>query len=386
MRVRIGSCLAALFLLAGAVDLATGSVVAGATTPTDCPPALISGATATVTCSYNGTTGADGSAQTFTVPSGVTSITIDAFGAQGGGPAGGGGGGNGGEARATFSVIPGALLTVIAAGQGGDGPLTPDATPGAGGFGGGGSGGANYDGNFPGGGGGGASSVSDGMRVLVIGGGGGANSVYGIDYVAGGSGGGLSGTSGGRGAAPGTQSSGGTGVVGGGNGSAGQGGVGSTSGSCASEISGGGGGGGFYGGAGGAQCDGGGGGSGFIDPAATSQNFNTGANSGRGKVVITYTVPGGPIQITTASLPDATLHQSYNFQLGSMGGTPPYTLNKYGPKGRGVLPRGLSLSKSGLILGTPKQTGTFIIVVKCLDVFHNHKTQAVQELTLTVDP
>ena len=187
--VRTGSRLAVLALVAGsigsgAIVLAFGGTAGAGPTPPACPPAVISGSTATVTCSYNGTTGADGTAQTFTVPSGVTSITIDAFGAQGGGPAGGGGGGNGGEARATFSVIPGALLTVIAAGQGGDGPLTPYATPGAGGFGGGGGGGANYDGNFPGGGGGGASSMSDGMRVLVIGGGGGGASFYGITYIA----------------------------------------------------------------------------------------------------------------------------------------------------------------------------------------------------------
>ena len=78
----------------------------------------------------------------------------------------------------------------------------------------------------------------------------------------------------------------------------------------------------------------------------------------------------GPSQITTTSLPDATVGQPYSVQLQALGGTPPYTINKCGPKGMGVLPRGLSLSRSGLISGTPKQTGTFIIVVKCLDVTH----------------
>ena len=92
------------------------------------------------------------------------------------------------------------------------------------------------------------------------------------------------------------------------------------------------------------------------------------------------------IIITTTSLPSGTLGQPYSFQLQALGGTPPYTINKYGPKGMGVLPRGLSLSRNGLISGTPKQTGTFIIVVKCLDVTHRHRTQALQQLTLTVNP
>jgi hypothetical protein len=152
-------------------------------------------------------------------------------------------------------------------------------------------------------------------------------------------------------------------------------------------MSGGGGGGGFYGGAGGAPCDGGGGGSGFIDHSATSQTFNTGVNSGDGKVVITYTVPGGgPINITTTSLPDATVGVPYSFQLQAIGGTGPYSWNKYKPKGSGALPWHVTLSRSGLISGTPKHAGTYTIIIKCLDSTRSHKTQAVEALTLTVHP
>lgn len=66
-------------------------------------------------------------------------------------------------------------------------------------------------------------------------------------------------------------------------------------------------------------------------------------------------------------------------------GTPPYAWSKYPRQGRGVLPVRLHLSASGLISGTPTKAGTYPITVKCLDETHSHKTQATQELTLTVD-
>ena len=98
-------------------------------------------------------------------------------------------------------------------------------------------------------------------------------------------------------------------------------------------------------------------------------------------------IANGPLQITTTSLPDATVGQPYSFQLQAIGGTPPYRWNKYPPRGRGVLPIWLHLSKSGLISGTPKRAGTYAIIVKCLEATaHPHKTQATQELTITVNP
>jgi alpha-tubulin suppressor-like RCC1 family protein len=92
------------------------------------------------------------------------------------------------------------------------------------------------------------------------------------------------------------------------------------------------------------------------------------------------------VTISTVSLPDGSLGKPYLFQLQATGGTPPYTWNKYGPKGMAKLPRGVSLSRSGLISGTPKRAGTYGFVVKCLDSSHSHKTQGTQELTLTVNP
>ncbi len=90
--------------------------------------------------------------------------------------------------------------------------------------------------------------------------------------------------------------------------------------------------------------------------------------------------------ITTTSLPPGTVGVPYSVQLEAVGGTPPYTWNKYRPKGMGTLPRGVILSKSGLISGAPQRAGTYSIVVKCLDSSHSHKTQAIQTLTLVINP
>ena len=92
------------------------------------------------------------------------------------------------------------------------------------------------------------------------------------------------------------------------------------------------------------------------------------------------------ITITTISLPPGTVGVPYSVQLEAVGGTPPYTWNKYLPKGMGKLPLGVILSKSGLISGTPKRAGTYTFTVKCLDASHSHKTQATQALTLTINP
>ncbi len=76
-----------------------------------------------------------------TVPTGVTSITIEAWGGGGGGSGSffGGGGGGGSYCKATFAVVPGAQLTV-AVGMGGAGgghgvsgtPGTPSSVMGTG--------------------------------------------------------------------------------------------------------------------------------------------------------------------------------------------------------------------------------------------------------------
>lgn len=228
-----------------------------------------------------------GSAQTFTVPPCVTSVTIDAYGAQGGAAATGG---RGGQAKGSLDVTPGQTLYVYV-GQAGTGT--------SGGWNGGGTG--NTNGNWHGG---GASDVRVGgtalaNRVIVAGGGGGSGlSGTGNPVTAGGGGGGNVGGSGSTnstatGGGGGTQSAGGaagTGSISSCNGTAGslgQGGSAIGDGGCA-----GGGGGGYRGGGAGGSSSGnlrggGGGGSNYlggVSPLINSQSVR----SGHGEVIISW--------------------------------------------------------------------------------------------------
>jgi len=251
------------------------------------PGVTITVANHTVTFHYNGTNGSDGSAQYWTVPPGVTSIRIDAFGAQGT-YAESGGGGLGGEASGTLAVSPGQVLSVVVGGIEGFNGGGP--SPGSGGV--------------PGPPGGGASDVRVAPygladRVIVGGGGGGGPGIlvldnpFSVQFLSGGAGGWPAG---GGGALGGTSSSGGAGGSGGGPGTLGAGGAGAP-GDGAEFVGGGGGGGGYYGGGGGgfdsvagvgeATGPGGGGSSFFID-GCSSAACPSGVNSGDGYVTITY--------------------------------------------------------------------------------------------------
>ena len=124
----------------------------------------------TATFSYTG------SAQTFTVPAGVTSIDIDARGGQGG-TAGGNTGGLGARMQGTFAVTPGQVLTVVVGAVG----VT------------------SYN---SGSGGGGTGVINGVIPMIIAGGGGGASSVTpenggpGLTSTTGGSSSGPGGTAG----------------------------------------------------------------------------------------------------------------------------------------------------------------------------------------------
>jgi hypothetical protein len=271
-----------------------------------------------------------GSAQTFTVPSCVSQLTITAYGASGADGQGsstgssGGMGASGAVVTGTFAVTSGTVMNIYV---GGAGSLT------SGGFNGGGAGGND------GAGGGGASDVRvNGIaltdRILVAGGGGagGNGGCYGTNNFAGnggvgGNGNGTSGTNtvGGGGGAGGVGSTGGAGGIGcfcclGANGTNGLAGIGGTGGTgtniCSTILSSGGGGGGGYlgGGAGGGGsagttgCSlndtgagaGGAGGSNYTDPTMTAVSESNGtAPVGNGTVVITYTVNTIPTVLAT---------------------------------------------------------------------------------------
>lgn len=261
-----------------------------------------------------------GTPQNWVVPACVTSITVNAYGADGGGTYGG----NGAMASGTFSVTPGQTIQVIVGGSGG--------CPGAG-YNGGGSGqNANNSANGSCGGGGASQINIGGTPVLIAAGGGGMGG--GTDDGAAGVGGCASGTAGsttfGAGAGGGTQSAGGTGGppwssggYSGQNGSLGQGGNGASD-PCYNNSPGGGGGGGYYGGGGGgSDCwqtspyggGGGGGGSSLVPAGGTC---NAGVNNGQGYVTISYTggtatasnsgpyCVGATIQLNSSASPGST--------------------------------------------------------------------------------
>lgn len=249
------------------------------------PTALQAQSLSSQTFSYTG------AAETFTVPAGVTSVNVEAYGAEGGVSYVSQPGGKGGRVQVTLPVTSGEALTVAVGGMGG---TFASLTPGLPGFNGGGAGGG-----FMGGGGGGASHVRRFLSPLVVAGGGGGG---GSNMVAGGDGGntigangataGVSGSGGGGGG--GTQVSGGAGGVAGTGGSAGSGGTHIDGGAAASGVGlgGGGGGGGYYGGGGGGVGDlyggGGGGGSSYTDVTATSVIHTQGVRIGNGQVVLSW--------------------------------------------------------------------------------------------------
>jgi len=219
-----------------------------------------------------------GGQQTWTVPNGIYSITVDCRGAKGSG----GNSNNGARAQTTLSVTPGQTLYIYVGGVGG--------VP-TGGWNGGGNGGNGPSGD--GGGGGGGSDIRSGgtalgNRVVVASGGGGAGM---WDGGAGGQNGsaGVGNYPGGGG----TQSAGGAGGSGPGPGTVGVLGTGGTGGNYIYGGGGGGGGGGYYGGGGGDgnaidSRSGGGGGSSYAGTGTSGPTYTTGYQSGNGQIIITY--------------------------------------------------------------------------------------------------
>lgn len=253
-------------------------------------------ATATVQAVVSGTQtfGFSGAAESFTVPSGVTALTVAARGAQGGSD--GNPGGAGGEAMATVPVTPGEVLQVNVGGQG-----ACDGNLGAGGFNGGGDA-VNAFGAAVSCGGGGATDVRRapyglGDR-LVVGAGGGGGGTAAESSPLGGAGGGLVGDPGialnpfntniqpGPG---GTQTAGGVAFVCCGGGYPNESGSLGLGGDCYHDASGcGAGGGGFFGGAGGSFA-GGGGGSSFISaPGSTGASTTAGVQGGHGTLTLSW--------------------------------------------------------------------------------------------------
>ncbi len=278
-----------------------------------------------------------GAAQTYTVPVGVTSITVDVVGAQGGFgyncPAAVPG--FGGRVQATVPVTPGEVLNIWVGGQGGPGGTTVGGTAG---FNGGGTGGG-WSGGRSGGGGGGASDIRQSGNAfsnrIVIGAGGGGTGVNYSSGNAGGNAGGLIGTNGltgtylGGGA---TQSAGGVpnGVLGaGGNAPGGQ--------------TGGGGGGGYYGG-GASAWEGGGGGSSYTGGTVTVFTHTAGFRAGNGYIEVTAPIVFSAT-VTQTSLVLCNGNANASLTASPVGGSGPFTYS-WAPSG------GNAATASGLAAGT----------------------------------
>jgi hypothetical protein len=290
------------------------------------------------TCSYT-SVGSD----TFTVPTGVTSIDVDVRGAQGGvgipdtagdavsSP------GLGGETTATLAVTAGQTLNLTVGGAGG----TPTGGAGGSDTGGGNGGSPQCCPRTPGGGGGASDVRSSGGtladRLVVAGGGGGGGASYAIFAGgAGGAGGGSSGAAGGTGVPTGTTGGGGGTQIGpGGGGSAGNTGTGTDANGDPGNSGGGrggdghtnyygagaGGGGGYFGGGGGGTgyvSGGGGGGSGFADPSTTNAVLSSGVESGDGTVTITWKVDQAISFTSTA--PSSAVFNGPTYSVSATGG------------------------------------------------------------------
>lgn len=244
-----------------------------------------------------------GSVQTFTVPDGVTSLQIDAYGGRGGrtyskGVA------LGGRVQATLNVTPGQVLNIYVGGRG-QGYQDPSTR-------------APYPGGWNGGGssaywrvaaGGGATDIRIGGttlndRILVAGGGGGVGDNGSCGNSALPHGGGLTGAAGAfcnsgpgagtRGGA-GSQTAGGSrGCWWGGSGCGGWGGFGQGGNAGSSSgTAGGAGGGGWYGGGGGTNRADGGGGSSYTDPILCQNVVHTqGVQNDNGVLIIRYAANG----------------------------------------------------------------------------------------------
>lgn len=260
-------------------------------------PAICAGTTsatqaftgATEVISKSATFTFSGSVQTWTVPTGITSITVDAYGAAGGVNSDMGTyfdrEGYGARVQTALAVTPGQVLNIYVGGKGAAGI---SGAGGSGGYNGGGNGNFGFA-PYAGGGGGGATDIRIGGtsltdRKVVAAGGGGAGLNCGSNQDRGGDGGGFIGEDGlGCGWTPGTGGTASTGGV--------PGGLFGTGGDGLGGSAGGGGGGGYYGGGGG-QWSGAGGGSSYTDAMLSSSITHTrGANPSAGFVTISYQIP-----------------------------------------------------------------------------------------------
>jgi hypothetical protein len=81
-----------------------------------------------------------------------------------------------------------------------------------------------------------------------------------------------------------------------------------------------------------------------------------------------------PLNITTATLNDATYAGAYTATLEATGGRRPYTWSL----ASGALPAGLTLNSDGTVTGTPNEQGTFAFTARLTDDLGTVKEQALE--------
>jgi Bacterial Ig-like domain (group 3)/Putative Ig domain len=129
--------------------------------------------------------------------------------------------------------------------------------------------------------------------------------------------------------------------------------------------------------------------------AATDELSGTPAETGRFPITFTafngvgsaaeqsFTLTVLGFHITTTTLPQATPGASYSVQLEAAGGVTPYIWRK----AAGMLPHGLTVSRSGLLSGTVSskvKAGSFTFTVAVIDSSSKHHEKATASFTLQV--
>ncbi len=79
-----------------------------------------------------------------------------------------------------------------------------------------------------------------------------------------------------------------------------------------------------------------------------------------------------PLTITSTTLPAGTVGTAYSSSLAATGGVPPYTW----ALASGSLPAGITLSSTGVLSGTPTQTGSFPFLARVSDSANRNATRS----------
>lgn len=89
---------------------------------------------------------------------------------------------------------------------------------------------------------------------------------------------------------------------------------------------------------------------------------------------LAMTIHSSPVRILTAHLTDGFTGTPYSLQLSADGGQPPYSWSE----SRGAIPSGLTLSPEGLLAGTPRANGEFLLGLVVFDSLGQTASRSVQ--------